>query len=139
MEEIKSHLQQSVESLAPGYHGNWESLPLIDVALKTRLLLSCERVLGKKVPSTTLGSLQTTGDLLTCLTTAKPPPPTLFSQLKRLDHLPSNLSIQYPYYKKTPDRKPFQNYDDPKHRVFPNKKEKERRWTAVRRKRYNLG
>ena len=139
MKKITRHLQQSVESLAPSHHGDWQSLPLTDIAFKTRLLLSCEHVLGKKVPNTTLGSLQTTGDLLTCLTAAKPPRPTLFFQLRRLDHLPSNLSLQYPSYKKMPERGPFQNYDNPRHRVFPNKKAKERRWTTKRKKRYNLG
>lgn len=133
------HLQQSVESLAPGHNGDWQSLPLMDIALKTRLLLSCERELDKRIPNTSLGSLQTVGDVLTCLSTTRPPPPALFSQLSRLDSRPANLSLQYPYHKKPHDRKPFQNYDDPRHRSFPDKKAKQKKWNAIRKRKYNVG
>ena len=77
--------------------------------------------------------MSTLGDLVTFFhNSPSPPPDLLFPDLRNKTKLPSNLSVQIPSErkKKKRNRVPFQNYNDPKHKDFPNKKELFRQYEA---------
>ena len=75
--------------------------------------------------------MKTFGDLLKFYNTpVNEPPGKLFPNIKKnLTALPPNLSIEFPPKARPKlERKPFQNFNDPSHKTFPNKKQKKHRY-----------
>lgn len=90
-------------------------------------MCQCEKKLRRTIPSRSLSSIKTLGELVNFLHSPPLKPPGLVFADLRGKRLPVNLSVEFPKRmptRRAPYRKPFQNYDDPSHSDFPNKKKK---------------
>ena len=88
--------------------------------------MNCESNFKRSVPNRSLSAIKKFGDLFDFYNTpaTKQLPGALFPNIREnMSALPPNLSIEFPPKPKPKaERKPFQNFNDPRHEKFPNKK-----------------
>uniref|UniRef100_A0A1X7UA67 39S ribosomal protein L50, mitochondrial n=1 Tax=Amphimedon queenslandica TaxID=400682 RepID=A0A1X7UA67_AMPQE len=102
-----------------------------NLEMKSKILYECEKQFQRQVPSNALKGISTLGDIVSFFHTPPAPPPgLLFPDLRDQSKLPQNLSVELPSQAKPRERVPFQNYDNPKHSHFPNKKELQKQYQA---------
>jgi hypothetical protein len=129
-EEVTKHLERLALTMFNKEEG-WAALDISDVQIKTQVLVSCQEHLNRHVSNRSLGGISTLGDVERLFLTEelKGRVGELFPDLRhRLGDLPPNLSVNLPTRKmngKKWERKPFQNYDNPMHKTYPNKKERQ--------------